>query len=166
MSVRRTTLPSQPPVKLWSRWFTTRSRCLRLQLSSRHVLFPASFPWKFLSFVRHQLISPWSSGFIIFRINAAQACHCESFTITTSQSWFSIHNIILFSTMVMMEWKLNKLMTLVRNKNWVTSYKIFFDIFTSAFYNSHIREVISQFKVFKKKKKTIRQFIKICLITI
>lgn len=53
----------------------------------------------------------------------------------------------------MMEWKLNKLMTLVRNKNWVTSYKIFFDIFTSAFYNSHIREVISQFKVFKKKKK-------------
>ena len=67
----------------------------------------------------------------------------------------------------MMEWKLNKLMTLVRNKNWVTSYKIFFDIFTSAFYNSHIREVISQFKVFKKKKKkTIRQFIKICLITI
>lgn len=47
-------------------------------------------------------------------------------------------------------------MTLVRNKNWVASYKIFFDIFTLAFHNSHIREVISQFKVFKKK--TIRQF--------
>lgn len=42
-------------------------------------------------------------------------------------------------------------MTLVRNKNWVASYKIFFDIFTLAFHNSHIREVISQFKVFKKK---------------
>lgn len=162
--MRRTTLPSQPPVKLCSRWFTTRSHCLRLQLSSRHVLFPASFSWKFLSFVRHQLISSWSSGFIIFRMNAAQACHCESSAITTSQSSFSIHNMTLFSTMVMVDWKLNKLMTLVRNKNLVAFYKIFFDIFTSAFHNSHICEVISQFKVFKKK--TIRQFIKICLVAI
>lgn len=70
----------------------------------------------------------------------------------------------LFSTMVMVDWKLNKLMTLVRNKNLVAFYKIFFDIFTSAFHNSHICEVISQFKVFKKK--TIRQFIKICLVAI
>lgn len=66
--------------------------------------------------------------------------------------------------MVMVDWKLNKLVTFLRNKNWVASYKIFFDIFSSAFHNPHIREVISQFKVLKKK--TIRQFIKICLVTI
>lgn len=42
-------------------------------------------------------------------------------------------------------------MTLVRNKNWVASYKIFFDIFTLAFHNLHIRNS----KYLKKNYSTV-----------